>query len=130
MSISAVITSLPEKISKKCTRMGVSYKIGDVTIIVDMLTKASKENDTENSRTVGTVDYVRNVTGKMLLRTIHISDLVLPSDIRELRRNQVIASELLGPEKRIDGLNVYRLLMSDIGLLREREGEIFCNMES
>ena len=79
---------------------------------------------------MGTVDYVRNVTGKMLHRTIHISDLVLPSDIRELRRNQVIASELLGPEKRIDGLNVYRLLMSDIEFLREREGEIFCNIES
>ena len=37
----AMITSLPEKLKKKCTRMGISYKMGDVTIVVDMLMKVA-----------------------------------------------------------------------------------------
>ena len=33
----AIIVSLPEVLEKKCTRLHISYKIGDVTVIIDFL---------------------------------------------------------------------------------------------
>jgi hypothetical protein len=125
----AMITSLPEKLKKKCTRMGISYKMGDVTIIVDMLIKVTDADVAENHSQVGSVDYVKNSTGKMLHRTLLISDLVLPADLRSASRDKLITSEMLAPEQRVRGMNVYRLQLCDIDLLRERETEIFCNRE-
>lgn len=124
----AMITSLPEKLKKKCTRMGISYKMGDVTIVVDMLMKFA-DADAEHPIQVGSIDYVKNNTGKMLHRTLLISDLVLPADLRSASRDKLIMSEMLDPERRVRGMNVYRLQMRDIDLMRERETEIFCNQE-
>jgi hypothetical protein len=58
----ALITSLPEVLDKKCTRMGVSYKLGDTVIIVDMLTRVIND---ANVRPMGTADFIRNNAGKM-----------------------------------------------------------------
>ena len=125
----AMITSLPEKLKKKCTRrMGISYKMGDVTIVVDMLMKVA-DADAEHPIQVGSIDYVKNNTGKMLHRTLLISDLVLPTDLRSASRDKLITSEMLDPERRVRGMNVYRLQMRDIDLMRERETEIFYNQE-
>ena len=125
----AMITSLPETLKKKCTRMGISYKMGDVTIIVDMLIKVANADAAEIHSQMGSVDFVKNNTGKMLHRTLLISDLVLPADLRSASRDKLISSELLGLEQRVHGMDVYRLQLCDIGLLRERETEIFCNKE-
>jgi hypothetical protein len=39
----ALITSLPEVLEKKCTRMNTSYKIGDTVVLVDMLLRVMQE---------------------------------------------------------------------------------------
>ena len=108
--------------------MGISYKMGDVTIVVEMLMKVA-DADTEQPNQVGSIDYVKNNTGKMLHRTLLINDLVLPADLRSVSRDKVIMSVMLDPESRVRGMDVYRLQMSDIELMRERETEIFCNWE-
>ena len=123
-----VITSLPKVLEKKCTRMGVSYKRGDVTVIVDILTKISKEPDALNPKPIGTVDYIKNNTGKMLQRTIHLADIILPLDIKSINRSQLLTFTVLGLEFRVNGLDVLRLQSSEIELFRERENEIFSSL--
>ena len=73
----AMITSLPEVIEKKCKRMNIAYKLGDVTIIVDILEKLTSELDVNNPKPEGTVEFIKNVTGKLLQKTILLSDVVL-----------------------------------------------------
>ena len=102
----AIVTSLPELLEKKCTRMTVSYKMNDVIVIVDMLTKVANEIDMH--KPVGTVEYTKNIMGKMLQRTMLLSDLILPSDLQRISRNQVLTYEVLGPERRINGMDVLR----------------------
>ena len=102
--------------------------MGDVTIVVDMLMKVA-DADTEQPNKVGSIDYVKNNTGRMLHRTLLINDLVLPADLRSVSRDKVIMSVMLDPESRVRGMDVYRLQISDIELMRERETEIFCNRE-
>ena len=125
----AMLTSLPEKLEKKCTRMGISYKMGDVTVIVDMLIDVTDADAAENNRQVGSIDYVKNNTGKMLHRTLLVSDLVFPADLGSASRDKLLTSEMLDGAQRFRGLDVYRLKMCDIELLRERETEIFCDRE-
>lgn len=102
--------------------------MGDVTIVVDMLMKVA-DADAEHPIQVGSIDYVKNNTEKMLHRTLLISDLVLPADLRSACRDKLITSEMLDPERRIRGMCVYRLQMRDIDLISERETEILCNQE-
>ena len=123
----AMITSLPEVIEKKCKRMNIAYKLGDVTIIVDILEKLTSELDINNPKPEGTVEFIKNVTGKLLQRTILLSDVVLPSDLDSIAANQVIVYETLGPEIRFNGLNVIRLQRCDLESIRE--SDIFSILE-
>lgn len=75
-----MITSLSEMIEKKCKRMNVAYKLGDVTNMVDILEMLTTELDVDNPKPKGTVECIKNVTKKLLQRTILESDVVLPSD--------------------------------------------------
>jgi hypothetical protein len=118
----ALITSLPEVLEKKCTRMGVGYKLGDVIVIVDMLTKANINDGTDLT---DYADYIRNNKGKMLQRTTLLSDVILPTPLKDTSRKELLTHETLGPEHRQNGLNVLRLQVSEINLLREVESEIF-----
>lgn len=126
----AIVISLPEVLDKKCTRMGIPFKRGDVTVIVDMLTKLANEIDIATPKPAGSVEYIRNNSGKMLSRTILLSDLILPCDLQNISRNQLLTHEMLGQDRRVNGMNVFRLQSSEIELLRERESEIFCSLES
>ena len=45
-----MITSLPEVIEKKCKRMNIAYKLGDVTITVDILETLTSELDVNNTK--------------------------------------------------------------------------------
>jgi hypothetical protein len=63
----ALITSLPEVLDKKCTRMNSSYKIGDTVVLVDMLLGVMHD---VTARPVGTADYIRSNTGRTLGRTM------------------------------------------------------------
>ena len=66
----AIIVSLPEVLEKKCPRLHITYKIGDVTVIVDFLTKVVNDINVDNPRPIGAADLIRNNEGKMLSRTI------------------------------------------------------------
>ena len=118
----ALITSLPEVLEKKCTRMGVGYKVGDVIVIVDMLTKA---NMAEGIDSTEYADYIRNNKGKMLQRTTLLSDVILQAPLKDKSRKELLTHEMLGPVHKQNGLNVLRLQVSEINLLREVESEIF-----
>jgi hypothetical protein len=54
----AIVTSLPEVLDKKCKRATVTFKRGDVTVVVDMLSKLANEIDINNPKPAGTVEYV------------------------------------------------------------------------
>jgi hypothetical protein len=58
--------------------MGVPFKRGEVTIVVDMLKRADAVAGIQDNRPEGTVDYIRNHSViKMLARTILLSNIVL-----------------------------------------------------
>jgi hypothetical protein len=61
-----------------------------VTFIVDMPTKLANESDVLNPKPEETSEYIRNDTGKMLSRTILLSDLNLPSNLQSINRNQIL----------------------------------------
>ena len=118
----ALITSLPEVFEKKCTRMGVGYKMGDTVVLVDMLLRV---NNDINLRPVGTADYIKNNTGKMMGRTMLLSNLILPAPLEGKSRGMLLTHEVLGQEQRVQGLDAIRLQINELDLLRERECEIF-----
>ena len=118
----ALITSLPEVLEKKCTRMNIGYIIGDTVVLVDMLLRVSSD---VNSRPVGIADYIRNNTGRMMSRTMSLSNIILPSPLEGKSRGMLLTHEVLGQELRVQGLDVIRLHINEIDLLREREREIF-----
>lgn len=118
----ALITSLPEVLEKKCTRMGVGYKLGDFIVIVDMLTKA---NTTEGIDSIEYADFISNNKGKMLQRTTLLSNVILQAPLKDESRNELLTHKMLGPEHRENGLNALRLHVSEVNLLREVESEIF-----
>jgi hypothetical protein len=49
----------------------------------------------------------------------------LPSNIDGLSRDKLFTYEMLGLDQRVCGLDVMRLQMNEIELIRERESEIF-----
>ena len=121
----ALVTTLPELLDKKCQRMGVKYKRGDVIVIVDMLKKINDIANGQDSRPQGTVDYVRNNSGKLLQRTILLSNIVLPILRPDMRRTSIIQCQILSPEERQEGLDVHRLQSNEVEMLCERESELF-----
>ena len=124
----ALITSLPEKLSRKCKRQGVSYKLGDIVVVGDMLSKMSDEESVDVTAIVGTTKYVKNSSNKMLQRTILLSDLILPADLHDITRSQLLRCESHKVQKAGKLLDVYILQLSDIESLRELESEMFCSV--
>ena len=51
-----IVNRLPEILDEICTRMGVSYKLGDVMVMVDLLTKAPVDTSASVPIQVDTVD--------------------------------------------------------------------------
>lgn len=121
----ALITSLPEVLEKKCQRMGVHFKLGDVIVMIDMLKKAEREDSVLNQTPDGYTDYQRNNRGNVMQRTILLSKIVLPALVDGGNRQDMIQSELLGPLQRINGLDVYRLKSIDVEMINERENDMF-----
>lgn len=117
----ALITSLPEKLSKKCKRQGVSYKLGDVIVTVDMLKKASEEMSITTTNITGTIEYVRNTAIKMRGRTMLVSDLVLPADLQDIHRSQILSYESKSIQQGATAINAYRLQSNEIEAIREQE---------
>ena len=124
----ALITALPEKLSRKCKRQGINYKLGDVIVVGDMLTKMSDEESVEIIEIVGTSKYVKNSSNKMLQRTILVSDLILPADLHDISRSQLLRCESSTVLKAGVLIHVYRLQSSDVETLRELEREMFCSV--
>ena len=117
----ALITSLPEKLIKKCKRQGISYKLGDVIITVDMLAKATEEISSTSIIVAGTIEYIKNPSIKMRRRTILVSDLILPADLQEISRSQVLPCESRRHLQGASSIDVYRLQLNDIAELREED---------
>jgi hypothetical protein len=120
----AIIYGLPEILDKKCTRMAVSYKIGDVIVMVHLLMKVPVDTPSIQMQ-VGTVDYVRNNAGRMLHRTMLLSNIVLPPIVAGKTRNDLVPVSILGIDQRYNGMDIYRLQLNDMEIIRERENEIF-----
>ena len=74
----AIVILIPEVLVKKCTHMLISFRRGDVAVIVDMLTKITSEIDILKFKSDENIEYIRNNTGRMLSRTILLSNLILP----------------------------------------------------
>ena len=89
----ALITSLPEKLIKKCKREGINYKQGDVNVTVGMLAKAPEEISSTSLIVAGTIEYIKNASIKMRRRTILVSDLILPTDLQEIGWTQLLPCE-------------------------------------
>ena len=123
-----MITSLPEKLSRKCTRQGINYKLGDVVVIGDMLTKMSDENSVNVTAFLQTTKYVKNSSNKMLQRTIVVSDLILPADLHDITRSQLLQCEPVKVQKAGKLIDTYTLKLSELETLRELESEIFCSV--
>ena len=79
---------------------------------------------------VGTADYIKNNTGKMFGRTMSLSNLILNTPLEGKSRGKLLTYEFLGLELRVQGLDVIRLQINEIDLLREQEGEIFLASEN
>ena len=123
-----LITSLPEKLSRKCIRQGVNYKLGDVVVAGDMLTKMSDEESVNDTASAGTSKYVKYSSNKMLQRTILVSDLILPADLHDITRSQLLRCEPVKVQKAGKLIDIYTLKLSDIETLRELESEMFCGI--
>ena len=124
----ALITSLPEKLSRKCKRQGVSYKLGNIVVVGDMLSKMSDEESVDVTAIVGTTKYVKNSSNKMLQRTILLGDLISPADLHHITRSQLLRCESHKVQKAGKLFDVYILQLSDIESLRELESEMFCSV--
>lgn len=125
----AMVTVLPEVLDRKCQRNTVKFNRGDVTVVVQMLKKINDIENAPSNRPVGSADYVRDITGKQTIRTILLSNIVLPTIRADMTRNSILACTLLDPSERRDGLDVYRLQINEIEMLSERENELFDSLE-
>jgi hypothetical protein len=105
--------------------MGTAYKIGDVIVMDHLLTKVPVDATPSIPIQVGTVDYVRNNTGKMLHRTMLLSNIILPAIAARKTRNNLVPVSILGIDQRYSGMDIYRLQLNDLEIIRERVGELF-----
>lgn len=121
----AILTSLPETHLKKSRRMGVQFKMGDVSVIIDMLRKVEVENDLWSLTPDGYTDYQKDINGNALQRTMHLSKIVLPPLLEGSNRTNVLCCTVLEPCYSIEGRDVYRLKTKEIEALSECENDIF-----
>ena len=95
----------------------------DVTVVVDVLKLAIQEIGAEVHQSNGTIDYVRD--RKHLQRTLLLSNIVLPVIVEGVSRSALLNCDLLDPSQRRNGLDVYRMKVSDVEMISERERELF-----
>ena len=55
--------------------------------------------------------------------------MILPTSIKDASRKQLLTHEMLAPEHRQNEIDVLRLKVSDLIILREVESDIFCANE-
>lgn len=119
----AIITAIPEVIDRACQRKGKTFKRGDVAVMVDFLECVPLEGSAMNVEANGRVDFIRN--RKMSNKTILLSSVILPVLVEGQSRSQIINCQVLDLSERLNGLDVIRLHVNDIDILRERENELF-----
>ena len=73
--------------------MVVGYKLGDVIVIYDVLTRVNMKDATKSTENA---DYIRNNKEKMLQRTTLPSNVILPTPLEDTIKKQVRAHGLLG----------------------------------
>jgi hypothetical protein len=118
----ALVTSLPEVISKAVQRQGTKYKWGDALVIVDLLREVNPPlgYDSQDHRY-----FVKDNTGKRLQQTIHVGRLVLPVDLAPISRSATIPFNVLQDDaERVDGFDVLRIGIAGLNMLKEREAEL------
>jgi hypothetical protein len=98
--------------------------MGDVIVMVHLLTKVPVDTPSIQMQ-VGTVDYVRNNAGRMLHRTMLLSNIILPPIVAGKTRSNLVPVSILGIDQRYNGMDIYSLQLNDIEIIRERENEIF-----
>ena len=64
----------------------------------------------------------------MLQRTILLSDFILPADLHDITRSQLLRCESHKVQKAGKLVDVYILQLSDIESLRELESKMFCSV--
>lgn len=112
-------------LSRKCIRQGVNYKLGDFVVTGNMLTNMSDEEIINDTVSVGTTKYVKNSSNKMLQRTILVSDLILPADLHDITRSQLLRCEPVEVQRAGKLIDTYTLKLSDLETLRELELKCF-----
>ena len=109
--------------------MGISYKMGYVIIVIDILTKVLTDTAVDGQRPTVTVAFVRSSVDKLLYRTVLMSNIILPKIVEGHTSCNLIPLTLREGDLRINGMNIYRLQYVDLGVLRERESELFAIAE-
>jgi hypothetical protein len=84
-------------------------------VIIDALTRVNMNNDQESTENA---DYIRNNEGKMLQRTTLLSNVILPTPLKDSIRKQSLANKILEPVHRQNELDVLRLKISELIVLR------------
>lgn len=94
-------------------------------IVLDVREKIPFEINEGNSNTTaqGTKDFIRY--NALRPRPILLSDVKLLTLRQGVSRRDLMKFESVPPVERIRGLDVYRLLLQDIEMLRDCENEIF-----
>ena len=95
----------------KKRRMVVGYKLGDVIVIYDVLTRVNMKDATKSTENA---NYIRNNKEKMLQRTPLLSNVILPTPLENTIKKQIRAHGLLGPEHRQNELDVLSLKVSEL----------------
>lgn len=121
----AFLTSLPETHTKKSKRIGVQFKMGDVSVIIDMLRKVEVENELWSLTPDGYTDYQKDVRGNALQRTLHLSKIVLPPLLDGSTRKNLLSCTVLDPSQYIEGREVYRLKTKEVEALNDCENDLF-----
>lgn len=122
----ALVTALPEVIVRGCQRNNKTFKRGDVTVVIDVLTAVREEIATEAQISNSTVDYVR--TTKLRNRTVLLSDIILPVIVEGVTRSNLFPCDVLDPSQRSNGLDIYRIRRCDVEMISEREREFFSSI--
>jgi hypothetical protein len=127
----AILKRIPEVMPKACTRNKIPFKLGDSVVVIDFLTKIKSVSNDRNewiNTPQGFIDYVRNTTGKMTDRFVHVKNIIIPDHDEGVIRDQHIPCEVrVDPLERFEGLDVFRISIDVVDNLRELELEIFGN---
>ena len=67
---------------------------------------------------------------KVLQRTTLLSNMIHPTLLKYTFRKEFLEHKMLGPEHRQNGLDISRLKLSELNLLREVESKRFCAGEN